>query len=250
MEAVKQGSTTLGLKSKTQAVLIALKRAQSDLSAHQKKIYPIDDHIAVSIAGLTADGRALSKFMRTECLNSKFLFDQPLPVSRLVASVGNKSQWRTMFAGGRPYGVGMLVAGYDSQGPHIFQTCPSSNFYDCKSMAIGARSQAARTYFEKNMDEFLDCSLDELIGHGLVALRECLPADAELSSKNVSIAVMGRGEKVKMYDDDLVQPFLDALDTVKGGRGTTTEEPMSEDQPPPTEEAPAETEEGGEKMES
>ena len=54
-----QGSTTLGLKSQTHAILVALKRAQSDLSAHQKKIFPIDDHIAVSIAGLTADGRSL-----------------------------------------------------------------------------------------------------------------------------------------------------------------------------------------------
>ena len=31
--------------------------------------------------------------------------------------------------GKRPYGVGLLVAGYDDQGPHIFQTCPSANYY-------------------------------------------------------------------------------------------------------------------------
>lgn len=37
MEAVKQGSATVGLKSKTHAVLVALKRAQSELAAHQKK---------------------------------------------------------------------------------------------------------------------------------------------------------------------------------------------------------------------
>lgn len=59
MEAVKQGSATVGLKSKTHAVLVALKRAQSELAAHQKKILHVDNHIGISIAGLTADARLL-----------------------------------------------------------------------------------------------------------------------------------------------------------------------------------------------
>lgn len=59
MEAVKLGSATVGLKNKTHALIIALKRATSELSAHQKKIIPIDSHIGVSIAGLTADARVL-----------------------------------------------------------------------------------------------------------------------------------------------------------------------------------------------
>lgn len=46
-----------------------------------------------------------------------------------------------------------------SQGPHLFQTCPSSNYYDCKAMAIGARSQSARTYLEKKLEDFADCEV-------------------------------------------------------------------------------------------
>ncbi len=38
MEAVKQGSATIGLKSSTHAVVVALKRASSELSAYQKKV--------------------------------------------------------------------------------------------------------------------------------------------------------------------------------------------------------------------
>lgn len=59
MEAVKLGSATVGLKNKTHAMLIALKRATSELSAHQKKIIPIDKHMGISISGLTADARIL-----------------------------------------------------------------------------------------------------------------------------------------------------------------------------------------------
>lgn len=59
MEAVKLGSATVGLKSKDFAVLLAIKRATSELSAHQDKLIPIDAHIGISIAGLTADARML-----------------------------------------------------------------------------------------------------------------------------------------------------------------------------------------------
>ncbi len=37
------------------------------------------------------------------------------------------------------------------QGPHVYQAMPDAMTYDCKSMAIGARSQSARTYLEKNL---------------------------------------------------------------------------------------------------
>ena len=129
MEAVKQGSATVGLKSNTHAVLVALKRASSDLSSHQKKILPLDDHVGISIAGLTADARSISRWMRTECMNSRYSHDTALPVSRLVEDFGNKMQICTQRYGKRPYGVGLLVAGYDDKGPHIFQTCPSANYF-------------------------------------------------------------------------------------------------------------------------
>ena len=48
---------------------------------------------------------------------------------------------------------------FQDLGPHIYQTCPSANYFDCKAMAIGARSQSARTYLEKHLDTFNDCEL-------------------------------------------------------------------------------------------
>eukprot|EP00058_Branchiostoma_floridae_P003844 XP_002589332.1 hypothetical protein BRAFLDRAFT_77784 [Branchiostoma floridae] len=156
-------------------------RAPSELSDHQRKVIPIDDHIGVSIAGLTADARLLSKFMRTECLNSRYAYESPLPVSRLVSTLGNsilylvlvEKLWKTF-----------LVI---EMGPHIYQTCPSSNYFDCKCMAIGARSQSARTYLERHINEFLDCAVDDLVRHGLRALRETLPNEQELNTKLAGI---------------------------------------------------------------
>lgn len=50
-------------------------------------------------------------------------------------------------------------------------------------MAIGSRSQSARTYLEKNLAEFPKNTLDEIIRHGLRALRDTLPNEADLSTK-------------------------------------------------------------------
>jgi 20S proteasome subunit alpha 6 len=50
-------------------------------------------------------------------------------------------------------------------------------------MSIGARSQSARTYLEKHLNEFPTCNLDELIKHALRALRDTLPNEIELSTK-------------------------------------------------------------------
>lgn len=211
MEAVKQGSATVGLKNETHAVLVALKRASSELSAHQKKIIPIDNHCGIAIAGLTADARLLSKYMRTECLSNRFARDAALPINRLVSRLGNKMQICTQRYDRRPYGVGLLVAGYDDLGPHVYQTCPSANYFDTKAMAIGARSQSARTYLEKYLDEFKTCSLDELVRHGLRALRECLPNEVELNNKNASVAIVGKGMDFTVFEDDAVEPYLEAI---------------------------------------
>jgi hypothetical protein len=87
MEAVKQGSAAVGLKSKDFVVLATLKRAASELSSYQRKLFKIDDHMAIAIAGLTADGRVLSRYMRSECINHQFVYETPMNVGRLVTQV-------------------------------------------------------------------------------------------------------------------------------------------------------------------
>jgi 20S proteasome subunit alpha 6 len=59
MEAVKQGSCTVGLRSQTHAVLIALKRSSSELASFQKKVVKVDHHVGVAFSGLTSDARVL-----------------------------------------------------------------------------------------------------------------------------------------------------------------------------------------------
>eukprot|EP00744_Colponema_vietnamica_P000879 GILI01001520.1.p1 GENE.GILI01001520.1~~GILI01001520.1.p1 ORF type:complete len:290 (+),score=90.80 GILI01001520.1:88-870(+) len=234
MEAVKQGSAAVGLRSNSHVVLVTLRRAAGDLAEYQRKIFKIDEHIGIAISGLLADGRLLSKYMRNECLNHKFVYDSPLPVSRLVTSIGDKSQARTQSSSGRPYGVGLLVAGADSTGPHLWETCPSGNIYEYKAMAIGARSQPAKTYLEKHFETFTDCSVDELIKHGLRALQNTCQTDDELSAKNVSVAVVGKEEAFKIIEGDALLPYVSAIKDADMQTESMAEEPAA-DAPNPME---------------
>jgi len=211
MEAVKQGTPVVGLRSKTHAVLCSFKRAQSDLAAHQKKIFKIDDHLCIGISGLTADARVLSDYMRNECLNHQYIYDSPMNVGRLVAQVGDKSQQKTQQSSKRPYGVGLLVAGYDEKGPHIFETCPSGNYFEYVAQAIGGRSQAAKTYLEKHFETFSGCDLPALLQHALEAMNATTASDTSLTTKNTSVGVVGEGGKFYELSDTELQEYIDKL---------------------------------------
>lgn len=51
--------------------------------------------------------------MRQECINYKYSYGSNYPVGRLINVLGLKMQVCTQRYDRRPYGVGLLVAGYD-----------------------------------------------------------------------------------------------------------------------------------------
>ena len=71
----------------------------------------------------------------------------------------SEAQVNTQEYGRRPYGVGFLVIGQDTSGPHLYEFSPSGNSYEYYAMSIGARSQSAKTYLEKHYESFADCTL-------------------------------------------------------------------------------------------
>lgn len=212
MEAVKQGSLCLGLRSKTNVVLCSLKRSPSELACFQEKTFKIDDQIGMVMAGLTADARKLCKFMRTECLNYKYVYESNHPVNRLVQKVADKSAWKTLFSDLRPFGVGLLIAGYDQDGPHLFETCPSGNYYEFNCYAIGARSQSGRTYFEHNQKYFANSSLEQLILHGVKAIKKATQDDEEITQKSIEIAYVGPNEKFVILKQSDIDKYIKMVD--------------------------------------
>lgn len=96
-------------------------------------------------------------------------------------------------------------------------------------MAIGARSQSARTYLEKHLSEFPDCSLDDAIKHALRALRDTLPNEIELTTKNCSLGIVGQDTPFTIFDDDKVKPYLDAIEGDSRGHSGPDSRPGDDD---------------------
>lgn len=215
MEAVKQGSACVGVTSNDFVVLAALKRSPSELASYQQKLFRIDDHMGIAMSGLTSDGRSLVKYMRAEALNHKFVYSSALQTERLVADVADKHQRATQMYVRRPYGVGLLVAGYDRTGPHLLQTSPDGSYYAWHAMAIGARSQSAKTYLEKHYTEFKTLGRDALIREAITALRTCTETDKDLTIENTVIGVVGLGERFHLIEGEAVAPFLVGLPAVE-----------------------------------
>lgn len=211
MEAVKQGTCIVGLKSKTHVVLCSLRRSVSKLAGHHQKLFEIDSHIGVAMSGITADAKILSNFMRMECLNHRFIYDSPMTVERLVALVADRSQVNTQRYSKRPYGVGLLVAGYDSTGSHLFETSPSGMYFEYVAMALGSRSQSSKTYLEKHFEQFADMRLEKLVECGVTALRASIAQDNELTVDNLSIAIVGKDHPLRELKLDEVRQYLERV---------------------------------------
>jgi 20S proteasome subunit alpha 6 len=104
----------------------------------------------------------------------------------------------------------LLVAGCDPQtGPHLFQTEPSGVYFEFKAQAIGARSQSARTYLEKNYSSFADASLDDLVRHVLHALKGA--SQKKLTSRNVSVGFVGADAEFRILEGDAIRAYVNAV---------------------------------------
>jgi len=209
METVTHGSIVVGLRSASHVVLACLLKSK-DLLEPLRKTFRIDDHMSIGIAGLMADARVLTDYMRNECLNHRYVYGTPMRTGRLVQQIADKSQAKTQFASRRPYGVGMLIASCDDDGPHLYQTLPDGNFFEYEAMAIGNRQQSAKTYLEKHLESFQSCGRDELIAHALESLEKALenPTTEPLTPQKMSLTVIGIDEASTELSDDELQRFL------------------------------------------
>jgi 20S proteasome subunit alpha 6 len=197
----------------------------------------LDEHIGIAISGLTSDARALNQTIFNVALTSRQDMDRPIPVRRLVTMLAEKAQNNTQTNGGRPFGVGILIAGLDDTGPHLYELQPSGNFYEYWGYSIGARSQAARTYFEKFLDVLPSVDLDTLIIHALTALNDCLPPEQKLEPDSCSVGFLGKDQPFKILGTEEISSYLQLLaprsapsEAVEEQQPATTE--METDLPP------------------
>jgi len=210
-EAVKRGTTTVGLKFKDGVVLIVDKRIASRLMEPKsiEKIFKIDGHIGCATSGLVADARILVDQARVIAQINKITYDEEMSVEELVKRICDYKQNYTQYGGVRPFGTALLVAGVDEQGEHLFETDPSGALVSYKAGSIGAGRNAVMEVFEEEYQE--GCSMETAVTLGLKALKAT--EEEKLNPKAVEIGLVVRGESFRRLEESEVEIYIEKVDS-------------------------------------
>ena len=152
IEAVRRGTTALGVICKDGVILTVEKRILPlQEAADIQKIFKINKQIAACISGLTADARVLIDQGRIKSEVYYLSYDELISVEEITREICDLKQLYTQNAGVRPFGVSLLIAGIDpTKECRLFVTDPSGAYWAYKANAIGSYEQEAREFLEKN----------------------------------------------------------------------------------------------------
>jgi len=156
-KTVNQGSITIGFVVKDAVFIVADKRTTKELMLVKgtEKIMQVDEHIGAAMSGLISDGRILIETAQSYAQDHRIMYDTPIDVLSLVKYICSFKQAYTQFGGYRPFGVSLMIAGFDDK-PRLFVTEPSGIYFGYKATAIGERDEKVkvliRKYYKENLD--------------------------------------------------------------------------------------------------
>jgi len=188
LELVKRGAPVVGVACPEGVVLAANETPESDLEDPEyfRKIYQLDDHVASAIAGLSSDARVLIDQARVYCQSNKLLYDESVDIEVLARRLGDLAQVYTQHAGVRPFGVSMIIAGYDATGSRVLTTDPSGAYRGFKATAVGRKNEEANRLLEEKYRD--DVPLDDAVKLAIEAVN--VASDTPVTSKTVKVAVI------------------------------------------------------------
>lgn len=188
-------------------------------------------------SGMGPDYRILvDKARKVSHTNYKRIYNEYPPTRILVQDVARVMQEATQSGGVRPYGVSLLIAGWDDGiepetsssdkkegtdekeeakknsktggilkgGPSLYQVDPSGSYFPWKATAIGKSATSAKTFLEKRYNESLE--LEDAIHIALLTLKETI--EGEMNGETVEIG-MRFGSSVSLINTNRVQVSSD-----------------------------------------
>lgn len=149
---VKTGTTTVGLVVRDGVVLATDTRATSGFFvAHRKvkKLYPLADYAAMTIAGRVADAQNMIDYLKANIGYYHVSWSRPMPIISIARLAANLAfRWRIF-----PYEVQLIIAGVDSTGPHLYNVDLYGAMTEEKLLATGSGSPIAYGVLESEYDE-------------------------------------------------------------------------------------------------
>lgn len=214
LTAVGNGETVIGIRAKNGIVIAAEKKLASPL-IDESSIHKIDklcDYMGVSYAGIGPDFNAVVMKARKDVAKYHATYQDRITPFVLCKQIATLFQEYTQSGGVRPFGIGMIVGGYDEeQGPQIFQIEASGTFYCWKATAMGKGSTEARQFLEKTYTDDMD--IGDATHTAIKALKNTF--EGALTEKNLEVAVIKTSDPSKSFHILSQSEIIDLLKEVE-----------------------------------
>ncbi|KIZ02631.1 20S proteasome subunit alpha 2 [Monoraphidium neglectum] len=195
-----------------------------------QKITILSPNIGMVYSGMGPDYRVLVRKARKTAQQYFRLYQEHIPVAQLVREVAAVMQEFTQSGGVRPFGVSLLLAGFDDNGPQLYQIDPSGSYFAWKASAIGKNMNNAKTFLEKRYSdevglgglggsivvEAAGCGggssvgIEDAIHTALLTLKEGF--EGQVSGNNIEVGIIGPDRKFKVLSAAEVQDYLQEVE--------------------------------------
>src|SRR5437867_3678492 len=160
LEAVNRGSTTIGIKTPTFALISSHIKPTKPLVEPAEKIFTIDEHIGATGSGYIGDILQLIDEIRLAAQKHRLTYESPIDINSLAKHLGSYLHNYTIYAV-RPQAASIIIAGIDQTGVQLYQVDPSGTFYRGAGLAIGQYSDIALDVIQKEYSP--DMSMEQAI---------------------------------------------------------------------------------------
>lgn len=195
LESISMAGTCIAIMNPKHGIVLLAERKitskllEQDNDNDMEKIYKIDDHVLVGVAGLTSDAESLIDNARIYSQEHLKQYGDQVPLESLVRQISDIKQSYTQYGGIRPFGVSLLYVGYDEMnGYQLYTSNPSGNYSSWKAISIGSNTQSAQTLLQMDYKE--DMTLDECIKLSLKTLSKTTDSSSKLTSDRIEIATI------------------------------------------------------------
>ncbi|KAF9080596.1 Proteasome subunit alpha type-2 [Mortierella sp. GBA35] len=188
LSAVNSGVTSIGIKATNGIVIATEKKAVSTLidDSSLEKVAIICSNIGMVYSGMGPDYRVLVNKARKAAQAYKRVYMEEPPTAILVKEIASVMQEFTQSGGVRPFGVSLLIAGFDEKGPMLYQVDPSGSYWPWKATAIGKNMVNAKTFLEKRYNE--DIELEDAIHTAILTLKEGF--EGQMTENTIEIGII------------------------------------------------------------
>jgi proteasome beta subunit len=197
-QLVLKGTTTIGVVCKDGVILASDTRVTMGYYiAHKqgKKVYKIDDHLGMTIAGTVADAQRVVDILTANAQLYRINLNRPMPISsaaRLIANLLFSARYI-------PLATQVLIGGIDETGPHVYNLDPFGSLTEEKSVSTGSGSPIAYGVLEDKFRE--DMTVEEALPIIVKAVNAAMKRDVA-SGNNYNITVIDKNGYRELTDEE------------------------------------------------